>query len=294
MPELNVLKYNEWVLIHLGIYTKHTPNQAYGNVFFKTLSSYYILLTTSALVVTSGFYIVKYSPQFDVVLRTIAIAIGTAQSVGMYACFGIHLKKVHALHFKLQKIIDESMAGECSSVGCISHNEIFEFTYTQSHLNLDEGNSDPNSAHVSKMANALYRASELNYRKFSKKLFGYGCFQLSTFIAPLLLPIISIYTGNVDTSTWDLPFNTDTPFDMDTILGWLLTWFFQVNVSFAYALAMIPMTISFVGSCFYITSMCNHFKLLIKSMRFDAEQNLWFNVKMKLQQAIERQIDIYE
>lgn len=144
------------------------------------------------------------------------------------------------------------------------------------------------------MANSMYWASEMKYRRFSKKIFCYGCLQLSTFITPLLQPISEIYMGTVDTSTWNLPFNIASPFNMQTIAGWLLTWFFQVNVSLAFAICMILMTIGFVGSCFYISSMCKHFELLINSMRLDTEQKMWLNVKLKLQQAIERHIDIYE
>lgn len=144
------------------------------------------------------------------------------------------------------------------------------------------------------MANSLHLTSELKYRQFSRKLIYYGCFQLSTFVAPLLKPIFEICIGNVNTSAWKLPFNSATPFNMQTILGWLLTWFFQVNVSFSYGLSMILMTTDFIGSCYYISSICNHYELLINSMRPDAEQHMWSSVKAKVHRAIERNINIYE
>lgn len=112
MVKLIVLKYSEWILDRLGIYAKHSPNQPDQNVFFKKLSSYYILLTTTAFVVSSAIFVVENSSQFDVALRTCAIAIGTAQSIGMYFSFGTNLKNVHALHYKLQTVIDGSTKGK--------------------------------------------------------------------------------------------------------------------------------------------------------------------------------------
>lgn len=158
----------------------------------------------------------------------------------------------------------------------------------------DENTDHNNAANVSKMANSMYWTIELKYRKFTKRMFYYGCFQVSTFVAPLLQPIAEICMGNVDITAWNLPFNAASPFDMQTILGWLLTWFFQVNVSFAYGLCMILMTTDFVGSCHYISSICNHFELLINAMHLDTEQQMWSNVQGKIQRAIERHIDIYE
>lgn len=144
------------------------------------------------------------------------------------------------------------------------------------------------------MANSMYWTSELKYRRFSKRMFYYGCFQISTFLAPLLQPISEICMGNVDIGAWNLPFNAASPFDMQTISGWLLTWFFQVNVSFAYGLCMIIMTTDFVGSCHYIDSICNHLKLLMNSIHVDTEQQMWSNVQRSIQHAIERHTDIYE
>lgn len=108
MAKFTVLKYNKFLLSHLGILS----NQIFQNVFFKRLSSYYILLTTTAFVVASVIFVLQNSSQFDTALRTSAIAIGTFQSIGMYLCFGKNIKKVNALHFKLQEIIDGTVEGK--------------------------------------------------------------------------------------------------------------------------------------------------------------------------------------
>lgn len=297
MVKFTVLKFNKFLLSHLGIFSKQSSNQTYSNAFFKALNSYYILLTTTAFVVASVIFVLKNSSQFDIALRTCAIAIGTFQSIGMYFCFGLNMKKVHALHFKLQKIIDESVEGKHFLLKIRTMN-------IKHHCSLsslfccccsDDESTDHNATNVSKKANSMYWTSESKYREFSKKMFYYGCFQISTFVTPLLQPIVEICIGNVDITAWSLPFNVVVPFDMrESILGWLLTWFFQVNVSFAYGLCMIIMTTDFVGSCYYTISICNHFELLINSMHLNTEQQIWPNVKAKLQRAIEQHIKLYE
>lgn len=100
--------------------------------------------------------------------------------------------------------------------------------------------------------------------------------------------------GNFDTSLWILPLNVVVPFDTQTITGWLLSWLFQMNVSFTYSLVCMLMTTDFIGSCHYITSICKQFELQINSMDLDTELQLWSNVKMKLQQSILQHIKLYE
>lgn len=112
MAKFTVLNYNKFLLSHLGIFSKQLSNQIFQNVFFKRLSSYYILLTTTAFVVASVIFVLQNSSQFDTALRTSAIAIGTFQSIGMYFCFGKNIKKVNAMHFKLQEIIHGTVGGK--------------------------------------------------------------------------------------------------------------------------------------------------------------------------------------
>lgn len=289
MFKFTVLKYNKFVLTHLGILSKQLSSQT----CIRNASSNYILWTMTAFVMASVIFVLRNTSQFDVALRTCAIAVGTSQSIGMYFCFGANIRKINALHLKLQEIIDKLANGKellflkkCAPQSMKIHSE---FLFCS-----DDECVDQIDTNVSKVANSMYWTSELRYQKFSKKMFYYGCFQLSTFLTPLLQPILEICMGNVNVETWNLPFNAASPFDMRTISGWLLTWFFQVNVSFAYGLCMIIMTTEFVGSCHYMDSMCNHFELLINSMHADTEQQMWRNVQAKIQRAIKRQSDIYE
>lgn len=161
---------------------------------------------------------------------------------------------------------------------------------------LDDKNTDhyDNGANISKRANSLYWISESKYREFSKKMFYCGCVQISTFIIPLMQAAFDICMGNFDTSSWILPLNVVVPFNTQTISGWLLSWWFQVNVNFTYAVGMILMTTDFSGSCYYIISICNHFELLMNSMDSGSKQKMWSNVKATLQRAIEQHIKLFE
>lgn len=124
MFKFTVLKYNKFVLTHLGILSEQLPSETCTRSdFFKRPSSYYILLTMTALVVASVMFVLQNVSQFDVALRTCAIAIGTSQSIGMYFCFGINLRKINALHLKLQAIIDEVVNGKAISKMCAPINK---------------------------------------------------------------------------------------------------------------------------------------------------------------------------
>lgn len=142
-------------------------------------------------------------------------------------------------------------------------------------------------------------------RRLIKRFLYYGCIHLSTFLPLLIFVFIDIFNGEFDGSAYNLPFNVFVPFNMETVSGWLLTWFLQLNESFKYNIQMITTTIQFVCCCYYIVTMCNHFNLLIDSIRTDSQQiqakknsqnrqQMWHVARAKLQRAIEMHVDIYE
>lgn len=113
MAKFTVLKYNEFVLNQLGISAKESSYQTYrSNVFFKALSTYYILLSQVAFVVASLMFGYRNSKQFEIVLRVFTVTMGTAQSITMFFTFGKNIAKVHALHATLQRDVDESTKGK--------------------------------------------------------------------------------------------------------------------------------------------------------------------------------------
>lgn len=111
MFKFTVLTYNKFFLTHVGILSKQLSSQTCIQ-FFRSPYTYYFFLTTSAFVVASAMFVCDPKSQFDVALRMCAIAIGTSQSIGMYFCFGANMRKINALHLKLQEIIDELANGK--------------------------------------------------------------------------------------------------------------------------------------------------------------------------------------
>lgn len=157
----------------------------------------------------------------------------------------------------------------------------------------------------------IYWTSELKCRKIIKLFFYYACLQMSSFLGALIPAFFDIflhhnYGSSIDTSEWNLPFAVVMPVDMQTISGWLITWFYQLNVSVAYAVYMITTTTHFISLCCWIIGTCNHYSRLIESIKIDtqhikmqnynAEQQAkrWQNAKMKFQRAIEMHVNIYE
>ena len=151
----------------------------------------------------------------------------------------------------------------------------------------------------------MYWGCEMKCRRWMKGFAYFGCFHQLTFLPILIFVFIDIYNGKFDGSKYNLPFNAVVPFNKESVSGWLLTWFYQLNQSFAYSGQMLTITIHFVCFCYYIMTMCNHFNLLIDSIRFDTQQiqaknntqirhQIWMNARAKFQQAIELHVDIYE
>lgn len=157
-------------------------------------------------------------------------------------------------------------------------------------------------------------ASELKCRQLVKILLYYGCVQLSSFLGALIRPFFDIFLKNndnksIDTSEWNLPFAVVMPVNMQTISGWFVAWFYQLNTSIAYGVYMITTTTHFVCLCYWIVGMCNHFSRLIESIRNDTQQiemqknnneeeqqqaKRWQKAKAKFQRAIEMHVNIYE
>lgn len=119
----------------------------------------------------------------------------------------------------------------------------------------------------------IYWRTELKCRKYTKIIGSYPvCHQL-TFIAALANSFYSICIGNLDTSTWPLPFNLVVPFDTKLIWGWYLLYLLQFCISLAYITSMVSVTSYFVSCCFYIEAICTHFARQIQLAQEMVDQN---------------------
>lgn len=151
----------------------------------------------------------------------------------------------------------------------------------------------------------MYWMNEQKCRKFTKIMCVYTCFLQTAFVTAFVHAIYDICNGKFDTSMWDLPFNLVVPFNAKTVQGWFIEWFFQFNVGNCYLISNFIPTTYFACFCNYIVAICKHFDLLLKSIQRDVDrlhleetlqeqQQLWRNIKEKLNQAVEVQVKIHE
>ena len=142
-------------------------------------------------------------------------------------------------------------------------------------------------------------------QKLTKIFFYYGCVQVSTFFAAFFSAIFDICNGNIDVSAWNLPVPVELPFDIKSIFGWFLNWFFQFGSGTVYSFCMILTTTHFVCFCYYIIATCKHFDLFIESLHADCDKiekekntqkhpKMWSNVRENLQHIVEIHINIYK
>lgn len=110
MVKFKVLKYNEYILIQLGIFSDEF-SQNPSDCFFKLLKICYILLISGSFVISGSLFAYQNAAQFTVALRTCAFTCGAAQAFGMLFCFGLNTTKVRAVHHKLQALADKSTKG---------------------------------------------------------------------------------------------------------------------------------------------------------------------------------------
>lgn len=101
------------------------------------------------------------------------------------------------------------------------------------------------------------------------------------FVIAIFKCAYDIFNGEYDTSAWNLPFLLSMPFNTETVKGWFLLLFIQLNVSIFYSLIMIAATSYFICGCLYIGAICDHFDVLIDTIEKDVETNQLENNSFK-------------
>lgn len=107
MTKFKVLKLNEDILIHLGMFSNQFPEKQ-SDGFFKSLRICHILFISMTFIVAGSLFAYRNSVQFTLALRTCTFTLGGAQAVCMLICFGLNLSKIRTVHFKLQELVDKS------------------------------------------------------------------------------------------------------------------------------------------------------------------------------------------
>lgn len=122
-------------------------------------------------------------------------------------------------------------------------------------------------------AHNIYWNTEQKCRKYSKIMFYFVILEQTLIIYALVVSIYDITNGSYDTSGWALPFFISVPFNTETLFGWYLLAFINVNISFAYSLGSITLTSYFISCCFYICAACEHYDLNIGRVTIEVELN---------------------
>lgn len=106
MVKFKVLQITEVLRQRIGIYTWHLTHPDHN--FFNSKSTYWVLFfQISGLITSSALYVLKDSTELAFQLQTTIVVIAGIQSFGMLLGVGCNMKKVKALHYKLQEIVDK-------------------------------------------------------------------------------------------------------------------------------------------------------------------------------------------
>lgn len=145
----------------------------------------------------------------------------------------------------------------------------------------------------------LYWANEQKCRRITDLIVSYIFYNQLTFAAALFYAFYNVWAGNLDTSTYFLPFSMDIPLNTKVIAGWLVLWLIQFNMSLAYITCMVTITSYFVSCCFYIDTICTHFDCIIESNRQKSGSKQGESVQddekqQRIHEAIRLHINLFE
>lgn len=292
LSSFKVLRLNERVMVWLRLYSHQlTPASIPSDDFFQSISMYCISLNMFAFQVASAAFVYSNTSVVVDALRTGMVTVGVGQALGMFLCVGCNIGTVKLLHQKLQAIIDQAAKGTFTSIKC----RWFRWKWTFHSFADGHGH----------IVNMYWEIEEKCCQYTKLMLYYIYCHQMPV-NAALTYAIYCIYTGDVNTSAWILPFNVAVPFDTQFVRGWLYKWFFEFTAGFAYILCMIIPTTYFFSFCLYIVGICSHFDMLVNEIRCDVEyiesdpnesneySKMWNCVRQKFVQLIDIHVNLLE
>lgn len=119
----------------------------------------------------------------------------------------------------------------------------------------------------------IYRNVENKCHELMWKIIYYLCYNNSVSMVSLLSSFYSIAIGNVDTSTWLLPFDLVVPFETSSLGGWYLLWIFNLQIPIVYSTCLTSTLSYFLCCCLYFGALCDHFDLMIQEFHNDVQRN---------------------
>lgn len=148
--------------------------------------------------------------------------------------------------------------------------------------------------------NRIYWRAEQNYRKYSRTIgSAVVAYMLSTYLFDFVYSIYCICSGNTNVAAWPVPIELSVPFDTETIPGWYLLLLCGTSLDSAYFICLLLGTTQFIGSCIYISAICQHFDVVMqtdqidRNSREDSPQKL-DAINGEICRAIQIQVEINE
>lgn len=106
MAKFQVLEISEVLRQRIGIYSWHLTHPNHS--FFQSKSTYWVLFfLVSGFISSSALYVLRNSTDLGIQLQTTIVVIAGFQCSGMFLGVGCNMKKVRALHYILQEIVDK-------------------------------------------------------------------------------------------------------------------------------------------------------------------------------------------
>lgn len=291
LSSFKVLKLNEQIMIWLRIYNHHSFVEMANSFSFVM---YCISLDLFAFIVSSAVFVYQNTSNIISALRATMVGMGSIQALGMFLYVVWNIDRSKLLHRKLQAFVDQAAKGKNAKEIWISLLKFILRAFAW--LTLD------GPSHMTE----IYWATEQKCHRSSRLLLDYMFLSLSACVTSFNYAMYCICAGNMDTSTWNLPFNLVVPFDTESPWGWLLFWLFQSSTAISYTLCMIVPSMHFVGFCRYIVAICKHFELLADAIGLEVEQfqrstknrqkhlDMWHRIREKLSQLIDHHVNVLE
>lgn len=282
----------------LGLYSHHLNEPT--NEFFKSFVALWTFFIMVLAIITSFWYMLdNWSIHVKQSLGAFKIAFAGIQSGGMFLSIGMKMGAIKTLHLKLQEIIDKGTVGFCYNIilNATTTQIINEFNRFFFRFFIESNNNDT--------AYNIYWINEQRCRKYTKIIGSYVFIHVSAFIIVLIYALGCIAIGIYDTSLWYLFLFMTFPFDSTHLVGWFSHWFLQFSMALAYAATMTSIASYFMSCCFYIDTMCEHFHLMLNSVKRNVELynmetlqrdavTIKSKIRKQLSYAIEFHIKIFE
>lgn len=120
----------------------------------------------------------------------------------------------------------------------------------------------------------IYWRAEQKCRKYTRTMVvGLVVYDQFSYLYNFIYATYSLCIGNYDQSTWPAPMDLAVPFDKNTIYGWYLLTFMLMYLDLSYLLSSLLGVTHFIGCCYYIAAVCEHYELVLKLIQESIEEN---------------------